>query len=193
MIAKGLDFPNVTLVGVVNADTALHLADFRAAERTFQLLVQVAGRTGRGEQGGRVLVQTFNPDHAAIKAAVKHDYRTFADQELPMRRASAYPPFADDDSASWSVVRSRLQPASSPAILAKRCSGARARGKSRPASWGRPRPDPEAAREVPLPGASAKPRHRPACMRPSCKPPATSSRRATCSGLWTSTRLKCSN
>ncbi len=95
MIAKGLDFPNVTLVGVVNADTALHLADFRAAERTFQLLVQVAGRTGRGEQGGRVLVQTFNPDHAAIKAAVKHDYRTFADQELPMREHLCYPPFAD--------------------------------------------------------------------------------------------------
>ena len=95
MIAKGLDFPNVTLVGVVNADTALHLADFRAAERTFQLLVQVAGRTGRGDQGGRVLVQTFNPDHVAIKAAMRHDYRTFADQELPMREHLSYPPFAD--------------------------------------------------------------------------------------------------
>ena len=66
MIAKGLDFPNVTLVGVINADTALHLPDFRAAERTFQLVTQVAGRTGRGERGGRVLVQTFNPEHPAI-------------------------------------------------------------------------------------------------------------------------------
>ena len=66
MIAKGLDFPNVTLVGVVNADTALHLPDFRAAERTFQLLVQAAGRTGRGAKGGRVLIQTLNPDHRAV-------------------------------------------------------------------------------------------------------------------------------
>jgi primosomal protein N' (replication factor Y) (superfamily II helicase) len=93
MIAKGLDFPNVTLVGVVNADTALHLADFRAAERTFQLLVQVAGRTGRGPKGGRVMVQTFSPDHPAIKAAVRHDYETFAEEELPNRKALSYPPF----------------------------------------------------------------------------------------------------
>ncbi|HVX15682.1 MAG TPA: primosomal protein N' [Pirellulales bacterium] len=93
MIAKGLDFPNVTLVGVVNADTALHLPDFRAAERTFQLLVQVAGRTGRGAKGGRVLVQTLSPDHAAIRAAVRHDYETFAAVELPNREALAYPPF----------------------------------------------------------------------------------------------------
>lgn len=93
MIAKGLDFPEVTLVGVVNADTALHLPDFRASERTCQLLVQVAGRTGRGEQGGRVLVQTFNPDHSAIKAAVRHDYRTFSSRELPIRQMLGYPPF----------------------------------------------------------------------------------------------------
>jgi primosomal protein N' (replication factor Y) len=94
MIAKGLDFPNVTLVGVISADIALHLPDFRAAERTFHLLVQVAGRTGRGPKGGRVLVQTLNPDHAAIKAAVRHDYQTFAAQELPNREMLAYPPFA---------------------------------------------------------------------------------------------------
>jgi primosomal protein N' (replication factor Y) len=94
MIAKGLDFPNVTLVGVINADTALHLPDFRAAERTFQLVTQVAGRTGRGEKGGRVLVQTFNPEHPAIQAAVRHDYVAFARHEVPMRKALSYPPFS---------------------------------------------------------------------------------------------------
>jgi primosomal protein N' (replication factor Y) len=94
MIAKGLDFPNVTLVGVINADTALHIPDFRAAERTFQLVTQVAGRTGRGDKGGRVLVQTFNPEHPAILAAVRHDYLTFALEELPHRQEHGYPPFA---------------------------------------------------------------------------------------------------
>ena len=93
MIAKGLDFPNVTLVGVVNADTALHLPDFRAGERTFQLVAQVAGRTGRGERGGRVLVQTLSPDHPAIRASVHHDYPTFAAQELAIREQLQYPPF----------------------------------------------------------------------------------------------------
>jgi primosomal protein N' (replication factor Y) len=94
MIAKGLDFPNVTLVGVINADTALHLPDFRAAERTFQLVTQVAGRTGRGEKGGYVLVQTFNPEHPAIQAAIRHDYAAFAAGELPIRQMLRYPPFA---------------------------------------------------------------------------------------------------
>ena len=94
MIAKGLDFPNVTLVGVVQADTALHLPDFRAAERTFHLVTQVAGRTGRGSREGRVLVQTLNPDHAAIRAAARHDFAAFAAYELPIRRAFQYPPFA---------------------------------------------------------------------------------------------------
>jgi primosomal protein N' (replication factor Y) len=94
MIAKGLDFPNVLLVGVVNADIALHFPDFRAAERTFQLVTQVAGRTGRGERGGRVLVQTFSPDHPAIKAAVRHDYAAFAKQELPVRELLHYPPYS---------------------------------------------------------------------------------------------------
>lgn len=93
MIAKGLDFPNVTLVGVVSADSALNLPDFRAAERTFQLVTQVAGRTGRGERGGRVVVQTFDPDHPAIQAAVKHDYLRFAREELPTRQALGYPPY----------------------------------------------------------------------------------------------------
>lgn len=93
MIAKGLDFPNVTLVGVINADTSLHLPDFRAAERTFQLLAQVAGRTGRGEQGGRVLIQTVSPEHPAIEAAIHHDCEKFAAFELPMRQSLGYPPF----------------------------------------------------------------------------------------------------
>ncbi len=94
MIAKGLDFPNVTLVGVVNADTALHFPDFRAAERTFQLVTQVAGRTGRGDRPGRVLVQTYNPEHPAIAAAVQHNYAMFAGAELPLRQMLKYPPFA---------------------------------------------------------------------------------------------------
>ncbi|HEX4412816.1 MAG TPA: primosomal protein N', partial [Lacipirellulaceae bacterium] len=94
MIAKGLDFPNVTLVGVVNADTAMHLPDFRAAERTFQLVTQVAGRTGRGSKGGRVLVQTLSPNAPAIMAAINHDLPGFATQELPERETFGYPPFA---------------------------------------------------------------------------------------------------
>ena len=93
MIAKGLDFPNVTVVGVINADTALHLPDFRAAERTFQLVTQVAGRTGRGQKGGRVFVQTYNPDHPAIQAAERHDYLQFAAGELPIREQFGYPPY----------------------------------------------------------------------------------------------------
>lgn len=93
MIAKGLDFADVTLVGVVNADTAINLPDFRAAERTFQLVTQVAGRTGRGERGGRVYVQTVDPDHPAIAAAVRHDFARFAQGELPERKALLYPPF----------------------------------------------------------------------------------------------------
>ncbi len=93
MIAKGLDFPDVTLVGVVNADTGLHLPDFRAAERTFQLLVQVAGRTGRSEKGGRVLVQTKSPDHPAIAKARQHDFAGFAELELSVRQQLSYPPF----------------------------------------------------------------------------------------------------
>ncbi|MFO0887866.1 MAG: primosomal protein N' [Isosphaeraceae bacterium] len=93
MIAKGLDFPNVTLVGVVNADTALHLPDFRASERTFQLVAQVAGRTGRGDRPGRVLVQTYCPEHPAIVHAVLHDYEGFVARELPERQKYGVPPF----------------------------------------------------------------------------------------------------
>ncbi len=93
MVAKGLDIPEVTTVGVVNADVALHLPDFRSRERTFQLLAQVAGRTGRGPAGGRVIVQTFMPEEPSIRAAAGHDYEEFAGHELPLRRELSYPPF----------------------------------------------------------------------------------------------------
>jgi primosomal protein N' (replication factor Y) len=94
MIAKGLDFPNVTLVGVVNPDHALHMADFRAGERVFQLLTQVAGRAGRGEVSGEVIVQTYTPHHPAIQAARRMDFEGFCDQELAFRKELSYPPFA---------------------------------------------------------------------------------------------------
>jgi primosomal protein N' (replication factor Y) len=93
MLAKGHDFQRVTLVGVVSADSSLSLPDFRAAERTFQLLTQVAGRAGRGELKGRVLIQTFYPEHYAIQDAVKQDYSGFFERELHFRRMMAYPPF----------------------------------------------------------------------------------------------------
>ena len=93
MLAKGHDFQRVTLVGVVSADSSLSLPDFRAAERTFQLLTQVAGRAGRGELKGRVLIQTFYPEHYAIQDAVKQDYSAFFERELHFRQMMAYPPF----------------------------------------------------------------------------------------------------
>ena len=128
MIAKGLDFPRVTLVGVVNADVGIHMPDFRASERTFQLLSQVAGRAGRGKLGGEVLVQTSLPDHYAIQAVLDHDYEAFARREMAERSDPAYPPMvrlvnvvvsspdADDAArnaeaaARW--LRGRLHPAS---------------------------------------------------------------------------------
>jgi primosomal protein N' (replication factor Y) len=93
MIAKGLDFPGVRLVGVVNADTALNLPDFRAAERTFQLVSQVSGRCGRSAEAGRAIVQTFQPDSPAIKLAAAHDYEAFATEELALRERFALPPW----------------------------------------------------------------------------------------------------
>jgi primosomal protein N' (replication factor Y) len=95
MIAKGLDLANVTLVGVLNADVGLHTPDFRAAERTFQLLTQVAGRAGRAEKPGEVLVQTYNPDHYAIVTAKGHDYVAFYEREIRARRHNLYPPFVE--------------------------------------------------------------------------------------------------
>ncbi|MFQ5742274.1 MAG: primosomal protein N' [Acidobacteriota bacterium] len=94
MLAKGHDFPGVTLVGVVGADAALDLPDFRAAEKTFQLLTQMAGRAGRGEIAGTVLLQAYKPDHYAIRAAVDHDYTGFYEHEIAYRRRLGYPPFS---------------------------------------------------------------------------------------------------
>jgi primosomal protein N' (replication factor Y) len=93
MIAKGLDFPNVTLVGIINADIGLHSPDFRAGERTFQLLTQVAGRAGRGETEGEVIVQTFSPASPSIQHARHHDYAGFFEQEISFREAFRHPPF----------------------------------------------------------------------------------------------------
>lgn len=93
MIAKGLDYPNVTLVGVINGDTALALPDFRASERTFQLITQVAGRAGRGDSPGRVVLQTFLKEEPAIRFAVQQDFTGFAKQELAHRKQVGLPPF----------------------------------------------------------------------------------------------------
>lgn len=93
MIAKGLDFPNITLVGVLNADTMLNLPDFRASERTYQLLTQVAGRAGRHEKEGQVLIQTYNPDHYAIKDVQENDYTAFFQKEMNYRKIGKYPPY----------------------------------------------------------------------------------------------------
>ena len=118
MIAKGLDFPNVTLVGVILADTALNLPDFRAGERTFNLLTQVAGRSGRGEAEGEVVIQTYNPDHYSVLAAQDHDYRSFYRQEIAKREmllhpeALPYPPFTH---AATILLRGRSESATTQA------------------------------------------------------------------------------
>jgi primosomal protein N' (replication factor Y) len=94
MVAKGHDFPNITLVGIICADLSLSFPDFRAGERTFQLLAQVAGRAGRGDVPGRVILQTFNPEHFTIQAARAQDVEAFYRQEIQFRKALGYPPFA---------------------------------------------------------------------------------------------------
>jgi primosomal protein N' (replication factor Y) len=124
MIAKGLDYPNVTLVGVISGDTALALPDFRAAERTFQLITQVAGRAGRGDLPGRVVVQTYLPDDPAIQLAIKQDYEGFAKQELPTRKELGFPPFGrmvriilrDEDANAVQELSEELAGAISAAI-----------------------------------------------------------------------------
>jgi primosomal protein N' (replication factor Y) len=93
MISKGLDFPDVTLVGIIMADISLNVPDYRAAERCFQLITQVAGRAGRGEKAGEVIVQTYNPEHYAIQAASKQDYLSFVTEELEHRKTLYYPPY----------------------------------------------------------------------------------------------------
>jgi primosomal protein N' (replication factor Y) len=119
MIAKGLDFPDVTLVGVVSADTGLFVPDYRAAERTFQLLHQVAGRAGRGEKAGTVVIQTFCPDNYAVQAAANNDYDSFVQQELGFRKLTGYPPFsrllrvlaeARQESEAQQLLRAAVQP-----------------------------------------------------------------------------------
>ena len=95
MIAKGLDFPLVTLVGVVSADVTLNIPDFRSSERTFNLLTQVAGRAGRGEHAGEVIVQTYAPGHYSILAAAKHDYEKFYEEEIKSRKELLFPPFVN--------------------------------------------------------------------------------------------------
>ena len=107
MIAKGLDFPNVTLVGVISADTALNLPDFRAGERAFNLLTQVAGRSGRSEAGGNVIVQTYMPEHYSIQAAQGHDYLRFYREEIGYREALLYPPLSH---AATILLRGEVEP-----------------------------------------------------------------------------------
>ncbi|WLR52290.1 primosomal protein N' [Bacillus tianshenii] len=93
MIAKGLDFPNVTLVGVLAADAMLHIPDFRSSEKTFQLITQVSGRAGRHELPGEVVIQTYTPEHYSVTSAAEHDYETFYQQEMMLRKRAQYPPF----------------------------------------------------------------------------------------------------
>ena len=90
MIAKGLDFENVTFVGVINADLSLNIPDFRANERTFQLLEQVSGRSGRGKKQGTVMIQTYNPDHFVYNVLKNHDYQSFYQKEMEMRKLAKY-------------------------------------------------------------------------------------------------------
>jgi primosomal protein N' (replication factor Y) len=130
MIAKGHDFPRVTLVGVISADVGLGLADFRASERTFQLLTQVAGRAGRGEWAGQAIIQTLHPEHYSIQLACGQDYPAFFERELKYRRGMRYPPmvalinvvvrgrsFEDAMSAATDLVR-RLEPATAASNFA---------------------------------------------------------------------------
>ena len=95
LVAKGLDFANVGLVGIISADTTLNIPDFRSSERTFQLMTQAAGRSGRGDEPGKVIIQTYSPDAPALIFASRHDYRGFYEHEISVRSAAGYPPFSD--------------------------------------------------------------------------------------------------
>ena len=146
MVAKGHDFPGVQLVGVVLADVGLHLPDFRAAERTFQLLTQVAGRAGRDRAPGRVIVQTYAPGHPAIRPVRDHDYESFYAEELGQRAALGYPPFGRLVQALVSGADAPAALAAAQALALAAASPGRARGAGPGAGSDRP-----AAREAPLP------------------------------------------
>jgi len=108
MVAKGLDLPQVTLAGVINADTGLNFPDFRSGERTFQLLCQVAGRAGRGGRAGKVIIQTYSPDNYIIESAARHDYAGFYHKEITYRRRYNYPPFTQLIRLVYSHVNEEL-------------------------------------------------------------------------------------
>ena len=155
LVAKGLHFPRLTFVGVVATDLLLNLPDFRAAERAFSLVAQVAGRAGRGDRPGRVLVQTRQPEHYALAAARDHDYEAFYAQETAFRRELDYPPFFD-------LVALRLDGPDPGRLGCGRCGGRAAARGAAPRARGRllprPRPGPGAAREAPQPLARPDPR-----------------------------------
>ena len=118
MIAKGLDFPNVTMVGIVAADAMLKLPDYRSAERTFQLLTQVAGRAGRADAPGEVFLQTYDPENYAVEAASRQDYRAFFEEEMRRRRRALYPPYtliarllfeSDDEKAAQQAAETAMR------------------------------------------------------------------------------------
>ena len=146
MVAKGHDFPNVTAVGVLSADTLLHFPDFRSAEKTFQLLAQVAGRAGRGDAPGTVHVQTFHPGHPAIQLAARHDAEAFEMQELAFRRTFFYPPFSELAAILVSSPRRERAEAAAADIG----TALRAMGKSRP----------DASRELRISGPAPAPLER---------------------------------
>ena len=190
MIAKGLDFPDVTLVGVVNADTALHLPDFRAAERTFQIVTQVAGRTGRGDRPGKVLVQTYSPEVPAIAHARTHDYLGFVAGELDERQKPGMPPFGRlvrliARGADARAVKDYLE-----GVHVALCRGPALRRRHHRR---RPRPGREDPEPLPLPPPDALP----LAPAPPGSPPRPSSpgspRRAGSSWRSTSTRSACSD
>ena len=172
MVTKGHDFPSVTLVGVVNADQGLRFPDFRSGERTFQLVAQVAGRAGRGELPGRVLVQTWRPEHAVLQAIASHDFDAMAARELRFRERLDYPPFG-----SLSVVRLDAEYGHVTRAAGDReALPARAVGSASRAPW-----TPRSLAWEPLPRA----RRAPLCGAPS-RPAASSSRtrsRALCQSV----------
>jgi primosomal protein N' (replication factor Y) len=127
MVTKGHDLPSVTVVGVINADAALSIPDFRAGERAFQLLVQVAGRAGRGDLPGRVIVQTWDPEHPAVALAARHDVDAFLKRELEGRRELGYPPLSRCALVRVDAVEEReaREAATSLAVVARRCEATR--------------------------------------------------------------------